>query len=68
MASTDELRKKLAVVGRQRRAAVEAKRKASHELAALIPLAVKAGIGPSEVARVTGLSRQGVRDFEKWHM
>jgi len=59
----DDLRAKLADVGARRKAALDAKREASHELAALVPLAVKAGLSPSEIARLTGLSRQGVRDF-----
>jgi hypothetical protein len=67
MTKADDLRDQLAAVGKRRQEAVEAKRTASHELATLVPRAVKAGIGPSEVARLTGLSRQGVRDFEKGH-
>jgi hypothetical protein len=64
----DELRAKLTEVGARRRAAVAAKQQASHELAALIPLAAKAKVGPSEIARLTGLSRQGVREFTHGHM
>ncbi|HST33038.1 MAG TPA: hypothetical protein VLJ80_05900 [Solirubrobacteraceae bacterium] len=67
MAKAENLRTQLVAVGKRRREAVEAKRATSHELAALIPRAVKAGIGPSELARLTGLSRQGVRDFTHRH-
>lgn len=61
--SADELRAKLADVGARRAAAVAAKREASAELAELIPKAVKAGVRPSEIVRLTGVSKQGVYDF-----
>jgi hypothetical protein len=63
MARADDLRAKLADVGSRRQAAVAAKAKASEELASLIPRAVKAGIAPIEIQRLTGVSKQGVRDF-----
>jgi len=61
--TVEELRARLADVGMRRKAALAAKQEASLELAALVPSAVKAGLSPSEIARLTGLSRQGVRDF-----
>jgi hypothetical protein len=60
---TDHLRAKLADAGVRRQAAVAAKKQASDELAALIPRAVKAGITPAEIRRLTGVSKQGVYDF-----
>jgi len=40
-----------------------AKAEASEELVSLIPRAIRAGIGPAEIERLTGVSKQGVRDF-----
>ncbi|MEA2201895.1 MAG: hypothetical protein QOI89_2491 [Solirubrobacteraceae bacterium] len=40
-----------------------AKREESAELADLIPRAVRAGLRPSEIQRLTGVSKQGVYDF-----
>jgi hypothetical protein len=59
----DDLRTKLADAGARRSAALAAKREASAELAELIPRAVRAGLRPSEIQRLTGVSKQGVRDF-----
>ena len=65
--AADELRTQLADAGARRAAAVAAKTQASHELAKLVPRAVKAGLRPAEIVRLTGLSRQGVRDFTHRH-
>jgi len=59
----DELRAKLADVGARRRTALAAKKRASDELAELIPLAVAAGVRPSEICRLTGVSKQGLYNF-----
>jgi len=43
--------------------AIVARRAAAADLARLIPRARDAGIRVSEIVEITGLSRQGVRDF-----
>jgi hypothetical protein len=58
--TADELRAELAKVGSRRTAAMAAKKRASTELAALIPEALDAGLRPSEITRLTGLSKQGL--------
>jgi hypothetical protein len=42
---------------------MEAKREASQELAELIPLARRAGIGVTELVRLSGMSPRGVYDI-----
>jgi hypothetical protein len=61
----ETLRAQLAKVGKRRAAAMTAKQCASDELRELIPLAIEAGVGPTEIARLTGVSRQGVENFRK---
>jgi hypothetical protein len=58
-----ELRTKLGKVGARRAKALAAKQQASAELAELIPLAVDAGVRPSEIEQLTGLSKRGVAIF-----
>jgi hypothetical protein len=59
----EELRSKLSEVGARRTAAGGAKQKASAELAALIPQAIDAGLGPVEIAQLSGLSRQAIYEL-----
>lgn len=59
----DQLTKRLADVGRKRAEAMEAKREASEELATLIPQAHRAGVGVTEIVKLTGVSKRGVYDF-----
>jgi hypothetical protein len=61
--TVDKLRAQLAEVGARRTAAVEEKRAASAALEELIPRAIEAGIGPAEIVRLTGVSKQGVQNF-----
>ncbi|HYV16263.1 MAG TPA: hypothetical protein VE972_09585 [Conexibacter sp.] len=58
----DEIIARLVKVGEQRSAALEAREAAADEFARLIPLAQRAGIGPTEITRLTGLSRRAVYD------
>jgi hypothetical protein len=60
-----QLRAKLAIAGQKRTDAVQAKEAASAELAILVPQALAAGLGPVEIAQLTGLSRQAVYDFKR---
>jgi len=59
----DEIAARIARAGRRRTRAMEAKRDASAELAELIPLARKAGIGVTEIVRLSGMSPRGVYDM-----
>jgi hypothetical protein len=59
----DEIAARVARAGRRRTRAMEAKREASHELAELIPLARRAGIGVTEIVRLSGMSPRGVYDM-----
>jgi DNA invertase Pin-like site-specific DNA recombinase len=61
-----QLRAKLTAAGTRRSAAVEAKAIASAELAELVPQAIAAGLPRSEVARLTGLSRQAVYNITRY--
>lgn len=65
MTRADILRARLADVGARRTAAAQAKATASRELAGLVPSAIEAGLSPTEVAELTGLSRQAVYDFAR---
>lgn len=56
----EELRARLAEVGKRRAEAFEARNAASAELAPLVREAASRGMRPTELARVTGLSRQAV--------
>lgn len=58
-----ELRKALKRAGRKRQAAKAAQRDAAEQLAEIVPTAVAAGIPTSEIASITGLSRQAVYDL-----
>jgi hypothetical protein len=59
----DEIAARIARAGRRRTRAMEAKRDASAELAELIPLARRAGIGVTEIVRLSGMSPRGVYDM-----
>ncbi len=59
----DEIAARIARAGRRRTKAMEAKRDASAELAELIPLARRAGIGVTEIVRLSGMSPRGVYDM-----
>jgi hypothetical protein len=59
----DEIAARIPRAGRRRTRAMEAKRDASAELAELIPLARKAGIGVTEIVRLSGMSPRGVYDM-----
>jgi hypothetical protein len=59
----DELRAKLADAGARHTAAMAAKGTASAELARLVPRASRAGLPPSEIVRLTGLSRQRIYEL-----
>jgi len=59
----DEIAARIARAGRRRTRAMEAKREASQELADLIPLARRAGIGVTEIVRLSGMSPRGVYDM-----
>lgn len=58
----DEITARLVKAGKRRAAALEAREAAADELARLIPLAQRAGIGATEITRLTGLSRRAVYD------
>jgi hypothetical protein len=59
----DELRAKLADAGARHTTAMAAKEEASAELTELVPRARRAGFPPSEIVRLTGLSRQRVYEL-----
>lgn len=59
----DEIAARIARAGRRRTRAMETKREASKELAELIPLARRAGIGVTEIVRLSGMSPRGVYDM-----
>lgn len=61
--AAEDLRAKLADAGARRTAAMTAKAQASSELAKLIPRAARAGVPPTEIAQLTGMSRQGVYEL-----
>jgi hypothetical protein len=58
----EEIVAQLVRTGEQRVAAMEARRAATDAFARLIPLAYRAGIGVTEITRLTGLSRRSVYD------
>lgn len=58
----DEIAARIARAGRRRQRAMQAKREASEDLAELIPLARRAGIGVTEIVRLSGMSPRGVYD------
>lgn len=58
----DEIVERLVKAGERRAAALDARQAAADELAGLIVLAQRAGIGATEITRLTGLSRRAVYD------
>lgn len=60
--SRDKLVEQLAEAGRDRTAAIEARRAASRRITDLIPRAYRAGIGVTEITRLTGMSHRAVYD------
>lgn len=60
--SRDQLVTRLAEAGARRREAMDAKRNASREIGELIPRAYHAGIGVTEITRLTGMSPRAVYD------
>jgi hypothetical protein len=60
--SREELTAQLTEAGRERAAAIEARRAASQRIAALIPRAYRAGIGVTEMARLTGMTNRAIYD------
>lgn len=61
--SRDRITDQLADAGRRRAAAIDARHDASMEIARLIPRAQRAGVGVTEIAQLTGLSRRAVYDL-----
>ena len=59
----DEIAARVARAGKRRTKAMQAKREASQELAELIPLARQAGIGVTELVKLSGMSHRGVYDM-----
>jgi DNA-binding phage protein len=58
----EDIAAQLVRTAEQRVAAMEARQAATEAFAKLIPLAYRAGIGVTEIARLTGLSRRSVYD------
>jgi hypothetical protein len=58
----DEIADRIARAGKRRTRAMETKRDASADLAQLIPLARQAGIGVTEIVKLSGMSYRGVYD------
>ena len=58
----EEIAAQLVKTGEKRVAAMEARQAATDTFAKLIPLAYRAGIGVTEITRLTGLSRRSVYD------
>jgi hypothetical protein len=58
----EEIAAQLVKTGEQRIAAMEARHAATDAFAKLIPLAYRAGIGVTEMTRLTGLTRRSVYD------
>jgi hypothetical protein len=61
----DEIAAQLRDVGGRRTKALAERKRTSDELAELIPRAHAAGFRQQEIVDLTGVSRQGVRDFLK---
>jgi DNA-binding phage protein len=59
----DELRQRLQETGQRRSEAIRVRDEAAAVFAELVPKAQAAGIPLAEIARLTGLSRQGVYDL-----
>jgi hypothetical protein len=62
MSRRDELSAQLAEAGKQRADAIDARRAASRRIAELIPRAYRAGVGVTEMTRLTGMSHRAVYD------
>jgi DNA invertase Pin-like site-specific DNA recombinase len=60
--SREKLTAQLAEAGRERKQANEARSAATKRIAGLIPRAYRAGIGVTEIARLTGMSNRAVYD------
>lgn len=60
--SREKLTAQLAEAGRERELAIEARRAATRRIAGLIPRAYRAGIGVTEIARLTGMTNRAVYD------
>ncbi len=58
----DEIAARITRAGKRRTRAMDTKRDASQELADLIPLARQAGIGVTEIVKLSGMSYRGVYD------
>lgn len=58
----DEIAGQLVRTSEQRAAAIEARRATTEAFAKLIPLAYRAGIGVTEMTRLTGLTRRSIYD------
>jgi hypothetical protein len=58
----EQIAAQLVRTGEQRVAAMDARQAAAEAFAKLIPLAYRAGIGVTEITRLTGLSRRSVYD------
>lgn len=58
----EEIAAQLVKTGEQRVAAMEARQTATEAFAKLIPLAYRAGIGVTEMTRLTGLTRRSIYD------
>jgi hypothetical protein len=59
----DEIAARITRAGKRRTRAMETKRDASQQLAELIPLAREAGIGVTEIVKLSGMSYRGVYDM-----
>jgi hypothetical protein len=62
LVSREKLTAQLAEAGREREQAIEARRAATRRIAGLIPRAYRAGIGVTEIARLTGMTNRAVYD------
>jgi DNA invertase Pin-like site-specific DNA recombinase len=62
LVSREKLTAQLAEAGREREQAIEARRAATRRIAGLIPSAYRAGIGVTEIARLTGMTNRAVYD------
>jgi len=60
--SREKLAQQLAQAGREREKVMEARHAITRRIADLIPRAYRAGIGVTEITRLTGMSRRAVYD------
>ncbi len=60
--SRDKLAAQLAEAGAERARAIEARSAATKRIASLIPRAYRAGIGVTEIGRLTGMTNRAVYD------